>query len=348
MADEKAAVANGKDKDDEVSLDQFTVIETDDQGRPLKSDNEKTGAAEDTVQAHDDDDDDDERTALADDDQKKELRRNRREKRRLAVERDRLQIQKLTEINETLLREVGDIRQRQGAQETGQLHQRLSDAKQRVQSADAIMLDALKNNQHERYIKAVQVRDEAIYQFRSLSELAGRVENEGRRQPVTRNDDSPTPSRLPPAIQDHVDSFAARHSWYDPKGLNAESRIVLALDESLAEEGYDPATPAYWTELDKRVARSLPHRNGGRAADAGGQRQQNGQAPGRRSPPVGGSGSQDISGSGGRRAVYISPERKQAMIDAGKWDDPKSRARMLKYYAEQDARDATTSKGARQ
>ena len=34
--------------------------------------------------------------------------------------------------------------------------------------------------------------------------------------------------------------------------------------------------------------------------------------------------------------VYISPERKEAMIEAGVWDDPETRQRYLKQYADYD------------
>lgn len=38
-----------------------------------------------------------------------------------------------------------------------------------------------------------------------------------------------------------------------------------------------------------------------------------------------------------RREVYISPERKQALIDAGVWDDPVLRMKYVKRYAAYDA-----------
>ena len=37
-----------------------------------------------------------------------------------------------------------------------------------------------------------------------------------------------------------------------------------------------------------------------------------------------------------RKEVYISPERKQALIEAGVWDDPVLRQKYVKRYAEYD------------
>ena len=58
-------------------------------------------------------------------------------------------------------------------------------------------------------------------------------------------------------------------------------------------------------------------------------------APKRKGPPVAGSGRENAPVST-RREIYITPERKQAMEDAGYWEDPEKRKRMLKRYAEQD------------
>ena len=37
-----------------------------------------------------------------------------------------------------------------------------------------------------------------------------------------------------------------------------------------------------------------------------------------------------------RKGVYVTPERRQAMEDAGVWDDPVARNKYLKAYAEYD------------
>ena len=37
-----------------------------------------------------------------------------------------------------------------------------------------------------------------------------------------------------------------------------------------------------------------------------------------------------------RNEVVVTPERKQAMMEAGAWDDPVARKRLLKAYQEYD------------
>jgi hypothetical protein len=92
-------------------------------------------------------------------------------------------------------------------------------------------------------------------------------------------------------------------------------------------EGYDPTSPDYWSELRKRAARRLPERFG-----------QSKEAKEPRAPrggPAVGSGKEHAPSST-RKEVYISPERKQALIEAGVWDDPVLRAKYVKRYAEYD------------
>ena len=81
-------------------------------------------------------------------------------------------------------------------------------------------------------------------------------------------------------------------------------------------------------ELDNRVARRLPHRYGEDTVEKPKAAQKRG------GPPVG--GKREYAPPSTRKEVYISPDRKQALIDAGVWDNPELRQRYIKRYAEYD------------
>jgi hypothetical protein len=105
--------------------------------------------------------------------------------------------------------------------------------------------------------------------------------------------------------------------------------VALTIDQALAEEGWDPKSPDYWDELDNRLQRYLPHRYTDNA----------GEKPAQRRPRnvVTGSGRENVtsSGSGGRNQFTLSPEQVRAMKDAGMWDDPEKRAKMIRRYAQE-------------
>jgi hypothetical protein len=334
--------------------EEFDVVETDEQGKPIAQVNgaEVAGGRQGDERAEEDDDDDDERTALGDDaSERREQRRLRKERRRIAMERDRQTIRLQSQQLDEMQRRIDELQRRQGMSEAGQLQQRMQGARDLVARANATLQDALSKNQSDRAVRAMQVRDEANDELRRLEDANEYLRRQVREPPATRRVERDV-QPVPADVMEQVNKFKRKYPWYDDAGGNTDSQVVLALDAGVAEDGFDMSTPEYWRELDKRVSRALPHRASprreGSANGDGENGTGNGRSPaGRRGPPVGGSGSQELASRGGKRAVYITPERKQAMIDAGKWDDPKERQRMLKYYADHDAKSAADRRGAR-
>ena len=123
----------------------------------------------------------------------------------------------------------------------------------------------------------------------------------------------------------HAQEFIRENPWYDVQGRNEDSKIVIAIDQTLVGEGFDPTSPDYWSELRKRAAKRLPERFG--------REKKEGRTP--RGGPAVGSGREHAPAST-RREVYISPERKAALIEAGVWDDPVLRQKYVQRYAEYD------------
>jgi hypothetical protein len=118
-------------------------------------------------------------------------------------------------------------------------------------------------------------------------------------------------------------------TWYDPSGKDMDSRIAFQLDQSLAQEGRDPRTKEYWEELDNRLQKYLPHRITNSTTST--YTEQHDVT--KRRPPTSGSS----QGSPQRQGEYrLSPERIRAIKEAGRWDDPDQRKKMIKSYMEYD------------
>ena len=182
------------------------------------------------------------------------------------------------------------------------------------------MGQAVEAGNGEDVAKALRIRDEAMKQVQQLQVMKHRQSQTAQ--------EIQQPQGLDPEIASFAQDWVSKNSWYNPNGKSEESKIVLAIDQTLVEEGYNPKSEAYWKELDRRVAIRLPNLKGGSDNDEGSARQ------GRKGPPVG--SSRDHAPASSRQQVYISPERKQAMIDAGVWEDPVLRQRYLKQYAKWD------------
>jgi hypothetical protein len=133
----------------------------------------------------------------------------------------------------------------------------------------------------------------------------------------------------------------SKNTWYDPSGANQDSRVALAIDSQLVEDGFDPRTPEYWDELDSRLKNYLPHRYKAGYDLAGGSPGTGGSGTGgrvesRAGVTTTGSGRSAAAGSGTAGRFQLSKDRIDAMKEAGIWDDPSRRDAMIRRYYEHD------------
>jgi len=280
---------------------------------------------------HDDEDDDSEDARLSEDNEdREELRRKRREekkeraeRRKEAIARDKKELEFLRQRNEALEKRVMAVEKSTVNNAVHTIDARLQETVAEVRAAERIMAKAIEAGNGEDAAKALKIRDEAMRRVQQL-QIAKHQQTQVAQQ-IHQRAENPGPDL---EVKSFAEQWVSRNKWYDPNAKGEESKIVLAIDQTLVEEGYNPRTEEYWQELDKRVAKHLPHLKGGGSNDDGNSR------GGRKGPPVG--SGRDHTPPSSRQQVYISPERKQAMIDAGVWEDPVLRQRYLKQYAKWD------------
>jgi hypothetical protein len=289
---------------------------------------------------HDDEDDDTpEDSRLSEDNEdREELRRKRREekadraaRRKQAIERDKTELNFLRQRNEALEKRVFQVEKSVVGNTISGIDARIADTVAEVKAAERIMAQAIEAGNGEDAAKAMRIRDQAMQKVQQLQvhkHQQNQVAQDLHQQSQQVQTQAPGPD---PEVASFAQEWVSKNSWYDPNAKDEASKIVLAIDQSLVEAGYNPKTEAYWRELDKRVAKRLPDIKGGGNYDDSQDDDRRGQ---RRGPPVG--SSRDQAPQSSRREVYISPERKQAMTDAGVWDDPVLRQRYLKQYAKWD------------
>lgn len=140
---------------------------------------------------------------------------------------------------------------------------------------------------------------------------------------------TPTQPALDPRLVSNANEWMSNNSWYSPTGEDEDSAMLRFLDNQLAAQGWDPKTKEYWQELDARKKKYLPHRaNSGHNNPT--QRTRTSSAS-----PVAASGG-DQAGNKGSGGYVLSPERVQALKDAGMYDDPVKRNAMIRRYQEAD------------
>jgi len=294
-------------KEDDEAEDDLVVVE--EQPEPEEDEDED----DERVAQSDDDDSEDEREAIRERRRKEKLERKQR--RDEAIKRDKLEMDFLRKRNDDLERRLTAQEQRAHQGDLNALDQQMAQAAKEAEMAEKVIAKAVAAGNGDDVTQAMRYRDQALAR---IQQLQAKKQSAQAPQAAPKIDDR--------TLQ-HAQEFMRENPWYDLQGRNEDSKIVIAIDQTLMGEGFDPTSPDYWSELRKRAARRLPERFG-QVKEAREPR-----AP--RGGPAVGSGKEHAPTST-RKEVYISPERKQALIEAGVWDDPVLRAKYVKRYAEYD------------
>jgi hypothetical protein len=310
--------------------EQIVIVEE----KPKAEDDDEKKTPSKAEDEKDDDDDHDERRELDaadDDDERAAIRERRRaeklerkERREQAIKRDKLELDFLRKRNDELERRVSTVETTTFKAQLADVDRQIKAAADEVKMADQVIAKAVAAGNGDDVVKAMRYRDEALTRVNQLSAYKQSAQSQAQKP----NDG------IDERVVSHATDFMKQNKWYDPQGRDEDSAIVLAIDTALVRDGYDPTSAEYWDELRRRAARRLPDRFRNAkesAADEGESREE--RRP--RGGPAVGSGREHAPAST-RREVYISPERKQALIDAGVWDDPVLRLKYVRRYAEYD------------
>lgn len=308
--------------------DDLVVIETTDEQIPTA---EAMAQAPEEEPEDDDEEDDEERLAVSEDDSEDEIvgkhkenrdkRTKRRELQKRAKERSQRELEFLRQQNATMEQRLRAIEGTTLNQQVQGIDAQLQKAMYDAQQAENIMARAVEAGNGDDVAAALRLRDEArdrAVQLTQHKAQAAQVAQQAARP------------QADPRVVDYANQWLKANPWYNPQGRDEDSAITKAIDNSLAAEGWNPASEDYWQELTRRVSARIGDDDTGTT-----QRQ---AAPRRKAPPTG--NTREHAPASSRNEVYVTPERKQAMVDAGVWDDPVRRTQMLKAYQAYDKNSA--------
>jgi len=306
-----AEVMKETDERSESEVEDIVIVEE----KPQEDDNDDDG--DDRVAKQEEDDGNDtEREAIRERRRLEKL--ERKERRDKAITRDKVELDFLRKRNDELERRMSAQEQRAYQSDLGQIDAQIARAANEAQMAERVIAKAVEVGNGEDVAKAMRYRDEAIAKVNQLNY---------HKQQATQRPVQPQQAMDDRAMM-HAKEFLEENKWYDPQGGDEKSAIVLAIDQAMNKEGHDPRSEDYWDELRARVARRLPEQFG-KAPKADREERV------ARGGPTVGSG-REYAPTSTRKEIYISPDRKQALVDAGVWDDPVLRMKYVKRYAEYD------------
>jgi len=268
------------------------------------------------VEASDDDSYEDE-----DPEEREKIREARREERKLkkelAKQRDasaKHKISALERRNEELARRLAAVESTASSFQFAQVDKAIEDEATRVEYAKMKLLQASQAGDAEgqvEYLEQLQDSKQRLAQVQAYK----KQQLDNARRPKQN-----VPNPVTQEVQRNATEWLGKNKWYDPQARDTDSRIAKVVDQELAADGWDPADPEYWDELDNRLTARLPHRY---AAKTGSTTKRGGPtASSRTANPTGKSAN----------TVTLSRERVNAIKDAGAWDDPVKRNKMIKAY----------------
>lgn len=250
--------------------------------------------------------------------QKRQKRRARKEyHKQVAVEKD-MKLTLLERQNQELLERLSVLEKKSHGSDIARLNKAIEDQETRITFAKQKIAEATASGNGEMLTAAQEMWFEARRQYEALDALKKKVVQPQKQRTIQAPD---------PVLKKYADAWVSNNSWYDPNGKDPDSKVALAIDQAMGEEGWNPRTPEYWEELDNRLQKYLPHRYT-EVAD-----EKPSRTPSRPRNVMTGSSRENATSSGGRNTFTLSPEQVRAMKDAGMWDDPDKRAKMIRRYA---------------
>lgn len=269
-------------------------------------------------------------------DRAEERRRRREGRQRTFAENAELkaEIAALREQVEGIRPRLSQIDQQRIQDQVSRTEREIQEAAQSAVAARRKLAEAVATADTDAITNALEERDAAIQRGQELTaqktrlaaaipaEDQRRTQEQGSAQPRQQQQRSAPP--LPPVAAEFVKDFRETHNWMrtlpDGRPADLDTAIMLYIDNEVASEGFDPSTQDYWDEVEERARQRIPKRfetqPRTRQQPA---TQQVRQQEVRRGPMTSGASDRAARPSSDNK-VYISPERKQALIDIGALD----------------------------
>jgi len=252
-----------------------------------------------------------------DTDAQREARRNRRRAKkdhiRKSNEEKDVRLTLLQKQNQDLMERLAGLERKSYSADLARLDKAIEDEELRLNYATAKMREATDTANGQAFTQAQQMWYDSKRKIEAMNSFKARAAEAGEQQ---------SQGTVNPDAVKLAHRWIDKNPWFNSDGDDEDSQIVRVIDQKMIKEGWNPSDPDYWDELDSRLQKRLPEKYNQRSES-------------NRSRPrsvVTGTGRETGRASGGNTFV-LEPEQVRAMKDAGLWDDPEKRARMIKRYA---------------
>jgi hypothetical protein len=257
--------------------------------------------------------------------EREKIREARREERKLkkelAKQRDTTAKNKILALerrNEELAKRLAAVENTASSYQFVQIDKAIEDEATKVEYAKMRLVQAAQANDANAQVQYLEDLQDAKNRL-AQAQAYKKQQLDQAKQPKQN-----VPNPITKEVQKNADKWLKKNKWFDPQARDVDSKIAKVIDQELAADGWDPSDREYWDELDNRLTARLPHRYNNK-----------GDKKMKRAGPTASSRTANPSGKNGQ-SITLSRERVQAIKDAGAWDDPVRRSKMIKAYTQYD------------
>lgn len=305
--------------DDLINEEDILIEEPANDDVVIEEEAEKPKPEEDTAD-DDEDDGDDERLGEDEDGSKKPSRSAiRRRFNKMQRERERAELAELRAFRSAAEQRLAAIEATTIDSSVSNVTREISQAEADLETVKIALKKAVDDGDGETFAQATHLRDQITARLAELKPTVAQLQ-EAKQKLTQPQIQAPTPQVNPAAAYEQ--QWMAANPWFKANDDNdTMSRTAKLVHQQMIGEGYDPATQAHWPELTRRVKLLTEPE----------------EKTAKRDNPIIPTGmGRERSAPSTRSQFRLSSERVQAIKDAGYWDDPVERTKMVKAYQEYD------------
>jgi hypothetical protein len=168
-------------------------------------------------------------------------------------------------VSQQLLEENKKLKTRMQALDTGYLSEYGTRLQSQTEAAKRAYKEAYEAGDTDRMLEAQQALSNIAIETQRYNTAKTRAEQQAKmqvqrqEQPVQQQQVAQQPQQQQPQPDPRAQSWAEKNDWFGQDKVMTASAFAIH-QQLVEEEGFDPQTDEYYTEVDKRIRSEFPHK----------------------------------------------------------------------------------------
>lgn len=164
-------------------------------------------------------------------------------------------------LSQQLMEENNKLKSRMQALDTGYLSEYGTRLQSQTEAAKRAYKEAYESGDADRMIEAQQALSNIAVETQRYNSAKARAEREAQRpqQAEPQVAPQPQPQQQMPTPDPKAQTWAEKNEWFGSDRVMTTAAFAIH-QQLVDEEGFDPNTDEYYTEVDSRIRKEFPHK----------------------------------------------------------------------------------------